>query len=194
MALFRWAAPIYDLTMNLVGHGSTLDKLVKRIEPEPGESLLDLGGGTGQLLDFLPPNMKVTLVDSSENMLAQARKKESNQKVKYVRARGDDMPLADNSCDYVVIADALHHFSRVEETIEEVKRVLKPKGEIYILEFHPGSMLTKFISAGESIAGEPANFYLPEELSSLFYESGFTVRREDISNSIYIIQAEIAET
>ncbi len=192
MALFRWAAPIYDISMKMVGHGNSLQELVNRIDPQSGQRLLDLGGGTGQLLDYLPHNMKVTLVDSSKEMLAQARKKETGQKVKYVNARGDDMPLDNDSFDYIVVADALHHFEQVEGTLEEVKRVLKPEGEVYILEFDPASLLTKIITVGESIAGEPVNFYKPEELDALFAQTGFTSRPEKISNSLYIIKAEIA--
>ncbi len=193
MALFRWAAPIYDATMNLVGHGNTLQELVEIMEPEPSKRLLDLGGGTGQLLDYLPGNMKVTLVDSSEEMLTQARKKARTQKVKYINARGDDLPITGDTFDYAVVADALHHFSRVSETIEELRRVLKTEGEIYILEFDPESLLTKFISTGESIVGEPANFFSPQELSQMVSEAGFTTCQDNISTSVYIIKGKVSE-
>ena len=188
MTMFKWVAPVYDLAMNVVGHGSSLEKLAGIIEPGGGENLLDLGGGTGQLLDYLPADVKVTLVDSSEAMLARAEKKQREQKVQYIQARGDDMPLEDESFDYAVIADALHHFQGIGETIDELARVIKPEGELYIMEFDPDSPLTKFISGAESLAGEPANFFRPQELSGLLAERGFVVEKKRISSSLYVLK------
>jgi len=188
MDFFKWAAPFYDLAMKVVGHGGSLKQLMERIEPAAGDKLLDLGGGTGQLLDYLPENVKVTLVDSSEEMLVRAKRKERKQKVKYINARGDNLPLPDDTFDYIVVADALHHFTKVDETIRELKRVLKPGGKLYIMEFDPETLLTRFISGAESLAGEPANFYSPEELSKLVTEIGLNPEIDGISKSLYILQ------
>ncbi len=188
MDFFRLAAPFYDTVMNIVGHGNSLETLAERIDLEAGDKLMDLGGGTGQLIDFLPEEADITLVDSSEDMLARARKKYNNGKVDIVKGRGDDLPQADDEFDYIVIADALHHFDEINGTIQELDRVLKPGGEIIILEFNPGSLLTKFISVGESLFGEPANFYYPEELRSLFSQKGYSTSIDNLSNSLYILR------
>lgn len=190
ISLFKWIAPLYDILMNFIGHGQTLEELVNRMEPSGGEKLLDLGGGTGQLLNFLPASMEVVLVDASDEMLSRARKNNNKQRVNYIQARGNNLPLEDNFFDYVVVVDALHHFNFIEDTIREIYRVLKPSGQLYILELNPDSFLTVFISRIEKLAGEPANFFYPEDLACLIEKEGFQASCEHISKSLYILTGE----
>lgn len=187
MSFFKWVAPVYDVAMKITGHPNTLKTLIERIDPQPDEKLLDVGGGTGQLLELMPAEVDVTLVDASPDMLAKAEKKKYHARTKFIQARGDDMPLNDNTFDYVVIADALHHFTAIEETFTELNRVLKPEGTVYILEFSPESLLTKFISGAEQLAGEPGNFFTAADLAELLQKAGFSTADETLSNSLYIL-------
>ncbi len=190
MPLFRWLAPFYDPAMKLVGHEKTLQKIIEKMELTKKDKLLDLGGGTGLLLEYLPEDLEITLVDSSDSMLNKAKNKDRKQKVNYVQASGSSLPLENNHFEHVVIADALHHFEKIEETIREAKRVLKPTGALYIMEFNPRFFFTKIISLAEKAAGEPANFLRPQELSSLIAKSGWQVEQFNVSQTLYILKAK----
>src|SRR6056297_2702078 len=115
MDLFTLAAPIFDLAMKISGHNKVLVELGERIKKDEnkiGDSskkrhLLDLGGGTGELLNYLPENLKITIADSSEAMIKKGKKKEFSQQVTQVVADGADLPFAENSFDYLIISDAL---------------------------------------------------------------------------------------
>ncbi|SDM02784.1 class I SAM-dependent methyltransferase [Halarsenatibacter silvermanii] len=189
MGFFELTAPLYDLAMKAVGHGESLEELMEVIEPQSGDKLLDLGGGTGQLLEYVPEKVGVTLADSSESMLKRAEKKDRHPRTEYVLASGDDLPMNSGIFDYVVVADALHHMERVDDTIAEVARILNEQGELYILEFLPGSFLTGFVRVGESLFGEPVNFFEPEKLADVCRDKGLDAEYEEITSSLYILRA-----
>jgi len=220
MDLFTLAAPIFDLAMKMSGHHKVLVELGNRIKKDelkrhsngnrnqinlnqkkikedqklqndqPAVKLLDLGGGTGELANYLPENLEVTIADPSEAMLKKGRKKDFSQEVKHVLADGADLPFADNSFDYLTISDALHHFRKVEEALSEAKRVLKPGGKLYILEFDPTTFFTKAIIFFEKLAGEPVNFYMPEKLAEMVTENGLQTEHKFLNKSLYILCAK----
>jgi demethylmenaquinone methyltransferase/2-methoxy-6-polyprenyl-1,4-benzoquinol methylase len=200
MDLFTLAAPIFDLAMKISGHNKVLVKLGQRIKKEElkfdkknsNKTLLDLGGGTGELVNYLPLNLKITIADPSKAMLEKGKSKKFNQQVKHVLADGANLPFADNSFDYLTISDALHHFRQVEAALKEAVRVLKPGAKIYILEFDPTTFFTKTIIFFEKLTGEPVNFYQPQKLSSLLSENSLKNDYEYLNKSLYIIQGEKA--
>ena len=200
MDLFTLAAPIFDLAMKISGHDRVLvelgDRIIrdeKEIENKNSEirrTLLDLGGGTGELVNYLPDSLEVTIADPSEAMLQKGKAKDFLQPVEHVLADGADLPFADNSFDYLTISDALHHFRQVNSALEEAARVLKPGAKIYILEFDPETVFTKIIIFFERLAGEPVNFYRPEKLSEMMSKNGLKTRHEYLNKSLYIMCAE----
>lgn len=222
MDLFTLAAPIFDLAMKMSGHHKVLVELGNRIKKDelkrhsegnrnqlnlnqkefetdqkqkndqPVIKLLDLGGGTGELANYLPKNLEVTIADPSEAMLKKGREKDFSQEVKHVLADGADLPFADNSFDYLTISDALHHFRQVEGALSEAARVLKPGGKLYILEFDPNTFFTKAIIFFEKLAGEPVNFYQPEKLAEMMAENGLKTEPKYLNKSLYMICAKKA--
>ena len=198
MGLFTLAAPIFDLAMKISGHDKVLVELgeiIKKDEAEIGDNsdkrkLLDLGGGTGELVNYLPQSLKVTVADPSKAMLKKGKKKNFSQPVEHILADGADLPFADNSFDYLIISDALHHFRQVKKALKESARVLKPGAKIYILEFDPTTFFTKVIIFFEKLVGEPVNFYQPEKLSAMMGENDLKTKHEYLNKSLYIMCAE----
>lgn len=201
MDLFTIIAPIFDFAMNLSGHNKALVELGEKIEEElenilktaaqnEPKKLLDLGGGTGELAKYLPEALEITVADPSKAMLKKAKNKEFAQNLKAVLADGADLPFADNSFDYLTISDALHHFREVEAALSEARRVLKPGGKIYILDFNPQTIFTKIIIFFEKLAGEPVNFYLPDKLTDLLEENFLNSSYEYLNKSLYLITAQ----
>lgn len=222
MDLFTLTAPVFDLAMKISGHDKVLVELGNRIKKDElkrhsegnrnqinlsqkatetdtktdaaktNTKLLDLGGGTGELVNYLPKNLKVTIADPSEAMLKKGEQKDFGQEVEHVLADGADLPFEDNSYDYLTISDALHHFREVEAALGESARVLKPGGRLYILEFDPTTFFTKAIIFFEKIAGEPVNFYEPKKLVEILAQNGFQTEHKYLNKSLYILCAKKA--
>lgn len=130
----RWA-PIYDLTFGRVtGAGRTRAvDVLNRL----GGKVLELGVGTGLALPHYRPDVEVTGVDASAEMLEKAREKVAEMGLTHVRelremdARKLDFPTA--SFDHVA---AMHIMSVVpdpEQVMSEVARVLRPGGSLLVV-------------------------------------------------------------
>jgi ubiquinone/menaquinone biosynthesis C-methylase UbiE len=93
--------------------------------------ILDLGCGTGRYSTALAEyfDVRVTAVDPSEKMLAEARKK-STERVRYVRAAGESLPLPDACLDMVFISMVFHHFDDPDQVVRECHRVLRRDGTV----------------------------------------------------------------
>ena len=200
MDLFNLAAPIFDQAMRISGHHKTLVELadrVKRVEianknrkNEENIKLLDLGGGTGEFVKYLPDNFAVTIADPSSAMLEKSKNKKHRKKVEHVLADGAALPFADEQFDYITISDALHHFRDVSSALAEARRVLKQGGRLFILEFDPAAFLTKVIIFFEKIAGEPVNFFDPSTLEKKIGNNNFKTEHEYLNKAIYIMNAK----
>lgn len=130
----RWA-PVYDVTFGAVTNAGR--RRVAAVVNAAGGDLLEVGVGTGMSLRFYAPNVNVTGIDFSPDMLAKARTKVQEQGLTHVKALEQmdarHMTFADNSFDHVA---ALHIMSVVpdpEQVLAEMARVCKPGGSIYIV-------------------------------------------------------------
>jgi demethylmenaquinone methyltransferase/2-methoxy-6-polyprenyl-1,4-benzoquinol methylase len=101
----------------------------------PGHQVLDVACGTGlvavEAAKILGTAENITCLDPSEGMLAVARSKLAAH---FVLGRAEQMPLANNSFDFLTMGYALRHVTSLEETFREYYRVLKPGGKLLVLE------------------------------------------------------------
>ncbi|MCX6780271.1 MAG: class I SAM-dependent methyltransferase, partial [Candidatus Magasanikbacteria bacterium] len=105
-------------------------KLLKTLPSDA--KILEVGCGAGQFIRAIKqiiPSSDCYGFDVSEVAINKA--KETADGVNYVLGPGDRWPLADNFFDAVVIYDVLEHVESVEQTMAEIKRVLKPSGLMY---------------------------------------------------------------
>jgi ubiquinone/menaquinone biosynthesis C-methylase UbiE len=104
------------------------ERALLRLLP-PGESLLEVGAGTGYWLRRLPYPRKVGL-EPSEAMrrLGQARAPEAV----WVAGQGEDLPFAEGSFDLVLLFTTLEFVEDVEKTLCEARRVLRPEGALVV--------------------------------------------------------------
>ncbi len=105
--------------------------------PLQGQRILDIGCGNGGLVRFMTrEGARVTGLESSENQLARARTETPAGDEDYIFGLGQNLPFEDGSFDEVVFFNSLHHVP-VEfqaKALDEALRILRPGGEIYILE------------------------------------------------------------
>ncbi|HKB89234.1 MAG TPA: class I SAM-dependent methyltransferase, partial [Opitutaceae bacterium] len=113
----------------------------------PGNHLLDVACGTGlvavEAAKIIGTADNITCLDSSDGMLAIARSKLAAH---FVLGRAEQMPLADNSFDFLTMGYALRHVTSLEETFREYHRVLKPGSKLLILEItKPAGRISGFL-------------------------------------------------
>jgi ubiquinone/menaquinone biosynthesis C-methylase UbiE/DNA-binding transcriptional ArsR family regulator len=103
--------------------------------------LVDLGTGTGRMLEVLAPAYRRGVgVDSSREMLAVARSRLAAAGVAQAQVRLGDIGALDSSigpADVVIIHQVLHYFDDPGRMLAQARRLLKPGGEILIVDFAP---------------------------------------------------------
>ncbi len=104
-------------------------------------SMIDLGTGTGHLLERLGPNLDMAEgIDMSREMLAIARSNLEAAELRHCQVRQGDiyqLPNASDSFDLAVIHQVLHFVDDQDQAIREAARVLKPGGQLVIVDFAP---------------------------------------------------------
>jgi demethylmenaquinone methyltransferase/2-methoxy-6-polyprenyl-1,4-benzoquinol methylase len=136
-AIFDTLAPGYGRLQDV--HSMGLHRywrrvLVKSISPHPGQRILDLAGGQGEMARRLSAaDRQVFVVDSSLPMI-EAGRAFGTRNVVWIAGAAQALPFADASVDAVVCAFGIRNLTCVEAALAEVRRVLKPAGRFYCLE------------------------------------------------------------
>ena len=144
--VFHSVASKYDLMNDLMSFG--VHRLWKRITIDmsgvrPGDQVLDLAGGTGDLTKkfakIVGPQGKVVLADINSSMLNVGRDRLTDQgyvgNIEYVQANAECLPFEDNSFDVITIAFGLRNVTDKDAALRSMTRVLKPGGRLLVLEF-----------------------------------------------------------
>ena len=137
--------PFYDSFARLVARESTFKRrLVERLGLRAGQRVLDIGSGTGTLAIMIAeaqPGVEVTGIDPDDEMLARARKKAeaAGVRIDFKNGSATELPFADGSFDRVTSTLMAHHLPTPakEQMFAEVRRVLKPAGELHLVDIGP---------------------------------------------------------
>lgn len=116
---------------------ATLKGTLKRLAINPNDRLLDIGCGTGSLLQAISanyPSVGMVGLDISREMLRIACNKQIN-KCNFITGQVQFLPFQSNSFDIVVSSNAFHYWRSPESCLKEILRVLKPKGRIIITDW-----------------------------------------------------------
>ncbi|HIQ40371.1 MAG TPA: bifunctional demethylmenaquinone methyltransferase/2-methoxy-6-polyprenyl-1,4-benzoquinol methylase UbiE [Sulfurivirga caldicuralii] len=155
-SVFDAVADKYDLMNDVMSFG--IHRLWKRFAVEtagvrPGMRVLDVAGGTGDLTKALArrvaPNGEVVLADINENMVNVGRRRLVDagvaQWVDFAIANAEQLPFEEDCFDRVTIAFGLRNVTDKAAALREMARVLKPGGQVLILEFSQveGELLRK---------------------------------------------------
>jgi ubiquinone/menaquinone biosynthesis C-methylase UbiE/DNA-binding transcriptional ArsR family regulator len=105
------------------------------------DTLIDLGTGTGRMLELLSGSYKRGIgIDSSREMLAVARSHLASAGINHAQVRlGDigDVDLTAGPADVIVVHQVLHYFDDPGRMLAQARRLLKPGGEMVIVDFAP---------------------------------------------------------
>jgi ubiquinone/menaquinone biosynthesis C-methylase UbiE len=192
--LIRWA-PYYDLAVNLTtfGHARRLRKLtVDNALINPGDSVLDVGCGTGEvtlLAKTRAKDGKVYGIDPAPEMIDVARKKAARKKLDVDFRVGviESLPFPDSSLDVVTSSLMMHHLPEDLKVrgLAESYRVLKPGGRLLIADFMrpTGSFLNHLFIAFTRHQGLKSGI---EDLQKLLKGAGFRQITQSDENVLII--------
>jgi demethylmenaquinone methyltransferase/2-methoxy-6-polyprenyl-1,4-benzoquinol methylase len=152
-AIFDSVAARYDLMNDLMSAGTHRwwkSEMVASLRPRPGQRLLDVAGGTGDialraLSRLLGGGQRVdggaVVCDASPAMLAIGRARALDEGflagIEWICADAEQLPVADRSVDLYTIGFGLRNVTRIDAALAEARRVLKPGGRFLCLEFTP---------------------------------------------------------
>ncbi len=117
----------------------TLPVARRALAVAPGEAVLDLACGTGELLRRIAtetPTAELTGVDLAPGMVHRARQKLADVPgARIESADAHDLPVPDDAFDAVVCANTFHYFTGPDVVLREVARVLRPNGRFIVLDW-----------------------------------------------------------
>jgi demethylmenaquinone methyltransferase / 2-methoxy-6-polyprenyl-1,4-benzoquinol methylase len=177
--VFRRIARRYDLlndVMSLGMHRLGKRSMVRAVQAGPGQVMVDLAGGTGDIAHRLAGHdRKVIVIDPSYEMMAAGRPTRHHA-VQWVAGVAEQLPLPDGTVDAVTIAFGIRNFTQIDDALAEILRVLKPGGRLLCLEFSkvagplrgPVALFNRWVvpAMGASLAGDKSAYrYLVESIS-----------------------------
>jgi ubiquinone/menaquinone biosynthesis C-methylase UbiE len=137
----EWLLPLYDPLNRLLGVRQIRRRLLDQAGLQPGQHVLEIGCGTGDLLlaaKRTQPAAAVVGLDPDLAALARAHRKARRRglAVQLDRGYADELPYADDSVDVVLSSFMLHHVpADVRETaMREVRRILAPGGALHLVD------------------------------------------------------------
>jgi ubiquinone/menaquinone biosynthesis C-methylase UbiE len=128
-----WAAAGKDRGMEQ-RHWHTAKHALSRMPVEEGETILDLGTGSGYVLRALRDAAGIGRgygLDGSPEMLRNARSYTDDPAIGYVRGDFDSLPFGTDTVDHVFSMEAFYYASDPDQTLKEVRRILRPGGTFY---------------------------------------------------------------
>ncbi|MGV7106316.1 bifunctional demethylmenaquinone methyltransferase/2-methoxy-6-polyprenyl-1,4-benzoquinol methylase UbiE [Flavobacterium sp. U410] len=140
----------YDGLNKVISFGTDAkwkQKILKMVTTQQPNSILDIATGTGDLaILFASTSAKEIIgLDISQGMLEIGKKKIATQnlesRIQMVLGDGENIPYTDNYFDVITVAYGVRNFENLEKGLSEILRVLKPNGQLIILET---SVPTKF--------------------------------------------------
>lgn len=184
--VFTNVASKYDVMNDMMSvgvHRIWKDAMMDWLAPRPGQRLLDVAGGTGDIaFRFLERagQADAVVLDMTELMLIEGRKRAEaeamSDHLEWIVGDAMALPFEDNSFDVYTISFGIRNVTRISDALSEAYRVLKPGGRLMVLEFSqlPNEMMQKAYDLysfnviprmGQAIAGDRDSYqYLVESI------------------------------
>ena len=189
--VFDRVASRYDLMNDVMSagvHRLWKDATAARLNPQPGETIIDCAGGTGDMARRFADlarrardrrggdDARILVVDYNAEMIAAGRARGLEPEIDWAVGDAQRLPLPDACADAYVISFGIRNVTDIPAALGEARRVLRPGGRFLCLEFSrpPAPALARLYDAysfkvipfmGERIAGDRDSYqYLVESI------------------------------
>ncbi len=181
--VFSSVARRYDLMNDLMSggmHRLWKDRFVSRVKPQPGEQILDMAGGTGDIaFRMAKRGASVTVADINPDMLGVGMDRAEKRELAglaWSEQNAEALSFADRSFDAYTIAFGIRNVTDIPRALREAHRVLKFGGRLFVLEFSTsdwpgfGEAYELYADAvipkvGKAVAGDEESYrYLVESI------------------------------
>jgi phosphatidylethanolamine/phosphatidyl-N-methylethanolamine N-methyltransferase len=184
-ATYRRLAPVYDVLYGVgLEHGRR--RAMARLAPRAGETLLEVGVGTGLSARSYPATCHVTAVDVSEPMLARARSRLARQGVAHVtllRMDASRLAFPDGVFDAVYAPYVINVVPDPVAVIREMARVCRPGGRLVLLNhFANGHVEPPIVRMAIGVASRLGGVDSRLQLGPLLEAAGLTAASVDRVN------------
>jgi demethylmenaquinone methyltransferase/2-methoxy-6-polyprenyl-1,4-benzoquinol methylase len=189
---FDGIAEKWDGWEDLDGVAAKLSAGLDELGVGPGESVVDVGCGTGNLtkalLQKVSPGGRIVAVDFSPEMVSQAKAKVSDPQVEWHVTDVTDIPAEDESMDRVICFSVWPHFDDPAAAVRELRRLLGPSGKLHVWHLSSRATINEIhASAGEAVCDDvlgPA-----EETANLIEGLGFSIEEVVDDDVRYLVTA-----
>jgi ubiquinone/menaquinone biosynthesis C-methylase UbiE len=175
----QWAREGKDRGME-ERHWHTAKHALARMPVEPGETVLDLGTGSGYALRALTEAKDAGPsygLDASPEMLRNAREYTDAGDIAFVRGDFGDLPFATNAVDHVWSMEAFYYAADPHETLAEVRRVLRPGGTFYCaVNYYEENV---YAHDWDELVEVPMTRWSASQYRSAFRDAGLYVAEQD---------------
>jgi len=141
-AVFSNVAAKYDVMNDAMSggmHRLWKDRFVRRVKPRPGEAILDMAGGTGDIAFRLTERgAEVTVADINQDMLdvgVQRALERGLDTLVWSRQNAEELTYPARTFDAYTIAFGIRNVTHIDKALAEAHRVLKHGGRFFCLEF-----------------------------------------------------------
>ncbi|MCA3716284.1 class I SAM-dependent methyltransferase [Phenylobacterium sp.] len=189
--VFDRVASRYDLMNDVMSagvHRLWKDAAAARLNPQPGETIIDCAGGTGDMARRFADlarrarerrggeDAQILVIDYNAEMIAAGRARGLEPEIAWAVGDAQKLPLPDACADAYIISFGIRNVTDIPAALREARRVLRPGGRFLCLEFSrpPAPALARLYDAysfrvipfmGEQIAGDRASYqYLVESI------------------------------
>lgn len=144
--VFDSVAGNYDLMNDLMSlgvHRLWKQFAIRRLRINPGQQILDVAGGTGDLAKLMHARLAghgaVTIYDINANMLEQGRRRMADEGrvsgLHWAQGNAEELPFPDNTFHSVTVGFGIRNVTQMDAAFREMVRVLRPGGQLLCLEF-----------------------------------------------------------
>jgi len=178
---FDLLAPLYEIVIP----PKDPQEIWKMLGLPVSGALLDAGGGTGRMAQFMTGKANpIVVADLSCKMLSEASQKDG---LRPVCSHTEKLPFSDETFARIIMVDAFHHVCYQRSTAVELWRTLQPGGRLVIEEPDVRTFAVKLLALGEKLALMRSHFFSPERIANLFHYSNAQVRIEAGNSNAWVI-------